>query len=143
MRTFIFTTILMGFFFQFANNLGAQNVGINMEVPLGKLHIKGSDDVSQLIIDADTTQGNSNPLLKFRNSDGTDLLWIHSDHPFNTYIGLYTGGLNNGGLNNTFIGSNAGYSNTTAGENTAIGKESLYSNLSGSNATAVGYGAMQ
>ena len=29
----------------------SQNVGINTTTPLGKLHVKGSSDVSQLIID--------------------------------------------------------------------------------------------
>ncbi|MBK8830534.1 MAG: hypothetical protein IPN60_06705 [Saprospiraceae bacterium] len=39
----------------------AQNVGINTITPLGKLHVKGAEDISQLIIDADTLQGNQNP----------------------------------------------------------------------------------
>jgi len=121
----------------------AQNIGISTATPAGKFHIKGTEDVSQFVIDANATQANTNPLLKFRKSDGTDLLWIHSDNPLNTFIGLNAGRVNNGGLNNTFLGNNAGYSNITAGKNTAIGKEALYSNVAGSNSTAIGYNAMQ
>src|SRR4026209_645171 len=94
----------------------SQNIGINISAPLGKLHVKGDADVSQLIIDANSTQGNLNPLIKLRKSDGTDLMWIHSDHTDNTFIGLNSGRVNNssgGAIYNTFMGSRAGFSNTT------------------------------
>ena len=52
----------------------AQNIGVGIASPTGKLHIKGAADVPQLIIDANTTQSNTQPLVKLRNSAGTDLL---------------------------------------------------------------------
>jgi len=102
--------------FLFASSSNAQNVGIGVSDPAAKFHIKGSADSSQLFIDAHSTQSNSNPLIKLRNSNGTDLLWIHSDHTSNSFFGLSSGRINNavgGGINNTFTGSSAGYSNTT------------------------------
>ena len=106
-----------------------QNVGINILEPSGKLHIKGSENISQLIIDADTNQNNMNPLIKLRKSDGTELMWLHSDHASNAFIGLNAGRVNNaagGGLNNTFLGAGAGYSNTMNSQNVAVGNQSLY-----------------
>ena len=47
----------------FTCQLRAQNVGIGITTPLGKLHIKGSVDASQLIIDANATQSNIQPLI--------------------------------------------------------------------------------
>ena len=71
-----------------------QNVGVGLLSPAGKLHIKGSADVSQLILDANSTQSNTMPLLKLRNSFGNDLLWINSDNAANTFIGLNAGRVN-------------------------------------------------
>ncbi|MGB4850614.1 MAG: tail fiber domain-containing protein [Saprospiraceae bacterium] len=113
------------------------NIGINTSSPEGKLHIRGSADASQLVIDADITQSNSNPLIKLRSSDGADLLSIHSDNNTNTFVGLNTGSVNDG-QDNTFIGSNAGYSNITGRDNTATGMFSLYSNTNGQDNTATG-----
>src|SRR5215203_301612 len=118
--------------------VAAQNVGIGTATPAGRLHVTGSADVPQLVIDANTTQGNANPLLKLRNSGGSDLLWIHSDNPFNTFIGLNAGRVNTG-INNTFIGSSAGYSNTAGRFNTAIGRAALYTNAVQDYNTAIGY----
>jgi trimeric autotransporter adhesin len=138
------------------------NIGIGTAAPSAKLHIKGSADTSQLIIDAFSTQGNTRPLIKLRKSNGTDLLWIHSDDPLNTFIGLSAGRANNaagGGIYNTFSGRNSGYSNTTGTNNNAygfqslysntigsqnigIGLNALYSNVAGNNAVAIGYNAM-
>jgi len=122
------------------------NVGVNTTTPAGKLHVKGSADASQLIIDANASQSNTNPLLKLRSSNSTDLLWIHSDNPFNTFIGLNSGSVNNatgGGLYNTFIGRDAGNNNTTGYSNTANGSLALKLNTSGLGNTAHGTGALQ
>lgn len=64
----------------------AQNVGIGTATPAARLHIKGNADTSQLVIDAHNTQDNKRPLIR-RKSDGTDLLWIHSDDSTNIFIG--------------------------------------------------------
>ena len=93
----------------------AQNVGIGTITPVSKLHIKGTADTTQLIIDANSTQSNTNPLIKLRNSSGTELIRIHSDDTSNIFFGRNAGRMNNaigGGAFNTFIGSNAGNSNT-------------------------------
>lgn len=123
----------------------SQNVGIGTTAPESKLHIKGSVDTSQLIIDANVTQSNTHPLIRLRNASGIDLLHIHSDDRNNAFFGVYAGSLNNaagGGVNNSFIGSVAGYLNSTGHNNTANGAAALYYNTTGSNNTANGYEAL-
>ena len=124
----------------------SQNVGIGTVLPAAKLHIKGSADTSQLIIEANGTQSNTKPLLKLRNSTGADLLWIHSDNSLNSFVGYNTGrfnNANNGATGNSFFGSHAADSTTSGANNTAIGMEALQSNTAGNNATAIGYQAMR
>jgi trimeric autotransporter adhesin len=148
--------------FLFVAGVDAQNTGIGTNLPKGKLHIKGTADTSQLVVDANSTQSNTSPLIRLRNAAGADLLHIHSDNFTNIFIGLTAGKLNNaagGALGNTFVGAQAGSSNTTGfsltgigtyallnnitgGENTAIGPSTLYSNTSGSYNTAIGRGAL-
>ncbi|MEO7266194.1 MAG: tail fiber domain-containing protein [Ferruginibacter sp.] len=123
----------------------AQNVGIGTPTPQARLHIKGNADTSQLLIDAHSTQGNLRPLIRLRKSDGSDLLWIHSDDSSNIFIGKNAGRVNNragGGINNTFIGSGAGFFNTTGISNTANGIYSLRSNSTGNYNTAQGVQAL-
>jgi hypothetical protein len=124
----------------------SQNLGIGITTPAAKLHIKGSTDTSQLVIDAYAGQSNSNPLIKLRNSNGIELLRIHSDDPTNIFIGQFAGRVNNaninGGIFNTFIGSGSGYSNISGYWNTATGRNALYSNTVGFNNTALGVSAL-
>jgi hypothetical protein len=127
------------------SNVFAQNVGINTLSPAGKLHIKGSDDVSQLIIDAHTTHSNTSPLFKLRKSSGTDLLWINADTSLNTFVGIFAGRVNNapgGGVFNTYTGSHAGFSNTTGNSNSGFGANSLFLNVTGSFNSAHGLNAL-
>ena len=125
----------------FCNGL-AQNTGVGITTPIGKLHLKGSANNSQLLVDGFTSQTNTSPLIRLRNNTGTDLLWIHSDDNFNVFMGRNAGRVNNGGTDaNVFMGSDAGYSNTTGANNTAIGTEALYSNISASRNTAIGHRA--
>jgi len=125
-----------------ANGLFAQNVGIGTTTPTSKLHIKGGENLTQLTIDANSTQSNSSaPLIRLRASDGTDLMWIHSDNIFNTFIGRNAGRSNNAannGVANTFIGSSAGFSNVNGYQNTATGESALFYNVSGTVNTANG-----
>jgi len=122
------------------------NTGIGTIAPKGKLHVKGNADASQLIIDANATQSNTQPLIRLRNSAGTDLLHIHSDDPSNIFIGLNSGRVNTlyqgQGIANTFIGSNSGAANTYGNYNTATGYDALYSNNQGYSNTASGYFAL-
>ena len=122
--------------------LQAQNVGIGTSTPEAKLHIKGSSDISQLIIDGNPIQTNIQPLIRLRNGAGADLLHIHADTEFNVFIGINAGRVNDapgGGLFNTLIGSNSGYFNTTGARNTSLGRAALYQNTSGSYNTALGF----
>jgi len=107
-------------------------------------------NVSQLVIKANASQTNTNPLAIFYKSDGTtELLRIHSDNTNNLFIGLNAGRVNsqagggNNGLYNTFIGSNAGYANTTGAWNTALGTYALYTNTTGEDNTAIGFDALK
>ncbi|HZV69690.1 MAG TPA: tail fiber domain-containing protein [Saprospiraceae bacterium] len=122
-----------------------QNVGIGITSPAAKLHIKGSANVSQLIIDAHSSQSNTSPLLKLRNSSGSDLLWIQSDTALNTFIGIYAGRVNNaigGGVFNTYSGSHAGYSCTTGNSNSGFGANSLFLNTTGNFNSAHGLNSL-
>ncbi|HZV69688.1 MAG TPA: hypothetical protein VFG10_09095 [Saprospiraceae bacterium] len=127
-------------------NVFPQNVGVGTILPAGKLHVKGSANNSQLVIDANSTQANTFPLIKLRNSLGSDLLWIHADDTSNVFIGLHAGRandlLNGQGTFNTFIGSNTGFSNTSGPFNTAFGSRALYSNQFGGYNTASGTDAL-
>lgn len=122
------------------------NVGINTASPESKLHIKGSADTRQLIIDADSAQSNTNPLIQLRDDKGEELMWIHSDHPTNLFMGVGAGRVNNGGTDggtsNIFIGGFAGNHNTTGSQNSALGYGALNANVSGSSNTASGFGAL-
>ena len=121
------------------NNGG--DIGINTTTPSGKLHIKGNANASQLVIDANSSQSNTNPLIRLRNSSGTDLLHIHSDGVGNTFVGLNAGRLNgfvNSTFGNTYIGYNAAFNNTIGGGNTVVGAGSLYSSNTGGFNTALG-----
>jgi len=125
--------------------LSTGNVGIGTLSPAGMLHVKGNTDVSQLIIDANSTQSSTHPLIKLRNSSGTDLMWIHSDDLTNSFVGSNAGRVNNaasGGIYNTFTGSKAGYSNTTGSGNSANGYQALFSNTTGNYNTANGVQAL-
>ncbi len=120
--------------------LDAQNIGIGTTTPQGKLHIKGSADTSQLVIDANALQSNLQPLIRLRNSSGIDFMHIHSDNISSTFVGLNAGRVNNagfGGEGNTFIGSGSGYANTSGRYNTTNGYHALYSSTLGSNNPAM------
>lgn len=125
----------------------SQNIGIGTLSPAGKLHVKGSADTSQLIIDASSAQTNSHPLIRLRNAAGVDLLQIHSDDTTNVFIGIRSGHVNNlttgiTGKDNTFIGNHAGSFNTTGDANTANGYEALSFNTTGDYNTATGTSAL-
>ena len=129
------------------NGVFTGNVGVGTTSPSYKLYVKGTTNASQLVIDAYSTQSNSQPLIRLRNSAGTDLLHIHSDDPSNIFIGLNAGKSNflsaqGTGLANTFVGSNSGAANTTGNYNTATGYDALYSNNQGYSNTASGYFAL-
>ncbi len=125
----------------------AGNVGIGTTASAAKLEIDGSADSTQLIVKANSTQSNTNPLIKLQNSAGTDLAWLSSDNANNIFLGYEAGRSNtvttgSYGLNNTFIGSGAGRTNTTGFANTATGLRSLYANTTGNYNVANGVAAL-
>lgn len=138
-----FSGLIFLLFLLITNVSGQNNVGVGILAPVGKLHVKGTANVSQLIIDCNSSQSNSNPIIRLRSSSGNDLLWIHSDSPTNTFIGLNSGRVNGSGEHNTALGSGSLYSNNSGNNNTAIGSNSLYSNSSGTSNTACGRYAMR
>lgn len=125
-------------------NTGKMAYGAGSFTPAGWFHIKGRNNETQLIIDAAVGQSSSNPLLLLRDNAGTSLLWLNSDHPTNTFLGLSAGAANNStsltseGKFNTFIGRAAGLNNTFGAYNTALGDQSLSANENGTFNTAIG-----
>ncbi|CAN5820356.1 hypothetical protein BH11BAC3_BH11BAC3_29670 [soil metagenome] len=123
----------------------SQNVGIGTNSPGSKLHIRGNADASQLTIDANSTQSNSHPLIRLRNSAGSDLLHIHADDTTNIFIGFNAAknySVTAAIKNNIFIGNYAGFYNTSGYYNTVVGSKALSTNTSGHGNTAYGFQAL-
>lgn len=123
---------------------GKMAYGASSFTPAGWFHIKGRNNETQLIIDAAAGQSTSNPLLLLRDNGGNSLLWLNSDHPTNTFLGLSAGAANNAtsttseGKFNTFVGRAAGFNNFSGAYNTALGNQSLLANENGTFNTAIG-----
>jgi len=114
------------------------SVGIGTTSPSGKLHVVGGADTSQLIINANSTQSSSQPLIMLRNSSGSEISRIHaSDNT--TFFAGYNAGPYNTGTVNTFVGAQAGHSNTSGSGVTAFGYNALGSTTTTNWNTAVGY----
>ncbi len=144
-RYILIRLVFTSFFAHVTILICAQNVGVGLLTPAGKLHVKGSADMSQLIIDANSTQTNLKPLIRLRKSDGTNLMWIHSDDSTNVFLGFKAGRSNvigPQGVSNTFIGSRAGYSNTNGRDNTIVGTNAFFFNTKASQNTVVGTNAL-
>lgn len=121
------------------NNGG--NVGINTTSPSAKLHVKGTSDVSQLILEANATQSNAHPLLLLKSQSGDELISLHSNHPTNIFLGVGAGATGNqtvAGSDNIFIGYNVGNKNTDGFSNVGVGPQSLANNTSGFGNIAIG-----
>ena len=119
----------------------SQKVGIGTSTPQGELHIKGTENLSQLCIDADTNQNNLTPMIRLRKSNGTDVMWITSHHASSIFIGV-NAGRNNETISNIFIGEEAGYTGVNCIQNIGIGNNALRANVAHSN-TAIGYHSLQ
>ncbi|HXR81518.1 MAG TPA: hypothetical protein VN763_11390, partial [Saprospiraceae bacterium] len=69
----LFRSGLLLYLFISTGDACAQNkIGLGIPNPVARLHVKGVDNIMQFCIDADTTQSNSNPLIKLRKYDGSD-----------------------------------------------------------------------
>lgn len=100
----------------------AQNVGIGTTSPVGKLHITGTQDTAQLVIQAFSTQSPSKPLVKFLAADGSSLMNINAFND-NIYLGKNNGFSTSTGYKNILIGKDAGAGITTGYLNYLIGDE--------------------
>ncbi|GIW60433.1 MAG: hypothetical protein KatS3mg087_1499 [Patescibacteria group bacterium] len=125
------------------------NIGIGTTAPgTSRLVVAGDTNTTQVVIRANSTQSNTNPLIQLQSSSGTPLMSITSDNQTNTFIGYLAGAANTyvapaTGAHNTFIGYLAGSSNTTGNYNTALGSTALISNTTGSQNVALGYFALR
>lgn len=129
----------------------------------GSLTVGSAVNTEQLIIKANASQTNANPLIFMEKANGEDLLAIHSDDYRNIFIGLNAGsanavsgtdGINNlfigyeagedntSGMSNVFIGYQAGQENVGADSNLGIGTSALRSNISGTANMAIGSNAL-
>ncbi|MEO6405694.1 MAG: tail fiber domain-containing protein [Ferruginibacter sp.] len=82
----------------------AQDVaGIGTLTALGKLHVKGTNDTAQLVIQAFTPQSPQQSLLRFIRSNGDSLLSLHSFSD-NIWMGKYIGTISTRGYKNIYLG---------------------------------------
>ena len=137
---------LLFFITGFYCRLQSQNIGVGTLSPKARLHIKGSNDTTQLILEAYTSQSGLHPLIELRNADGLELMRIHADHPSNMFAGWHTGISNSvsalRGINNEFTGSQACVGNTIGYKNSATGYRALFTNTEGYENAASGYQAL-
>ncbi len=138
MKLFLSLVFLVPFFSP------AQNVGIGTDIPTGKLQIKGTADISQLVVEANIVQSNNQPLLLFTKG-GSSILSINSDKPTNVFVGYLAGNADGTNLSfkNTFVGGRAGMLTNNGYANTAVGYASLNNNTSGYFLTAIGNDALK
>lgn len=121
----------------------AQNIGIGTAAPAARLHIKGTQDSAQLLIDHANTQSITTPAIKIRRADGTELFWLNANERSSLYLGYNTAANIDGygSTQNTVVGTEAASGTTFGFNGTAIGYRALY-NAIGSYNTAVGNQAM-
>ena len=140
-------------YFTIAENGGASRLtmdtngrfGFGTTTPDALMHIYGSSDAPQVVVQANSTQDLSNPLIQFRNSNGTVIGGITTNATTNIFAGLSAGESVSSGDNNSFFGSESGMFVTTGDENTAVGSQALngnWDNISGSYNTAIGSESM-
>lgn len=113
----------------------------------GAVTIDGSADTNQLVIQANATQANSNPLILLEANGGTDIMSITSDHVSNIFIGIGAGNDNSvagaDGVENIFIGQLAGTANIIGASNVVIGQNAFITSSSGDKNTVIGCNALQ
>jgi hypothetical protein len=116
-------------------------VGISDPSAAGKLFLKGFSNFPQVIIQANSSQSNTNPLIQLKSYNDAILGTIHTNDASNLFMGIDAGQVNTG-LNNIGIGASALRYNTTGHHNIAINVNSLYWNSTGSYNIGVGESAL-
>lgn len=125
------------------------NVGIGLTSPGAKLHIKGSADDQQLIIQANATQTAN--ILEVQDSSANVLAGVDERGVLfcdggtaatNTFIGGNTGSLASTGANNAAMGESSSVSLIGGTANMAFGAWSLNAATEGDNNVAIGYAAL-
>lgn len=118
------------------------NIGIGISSSFGaKFQIKASSDITQFAITAFSGQTSANPLMKFLQPDGSELMRINSDHWRNVFLGWEAGVHNDAGggaIYNTGLGSDALGNNSIGSDNTAVGRSSMNQGTTASANTAIG-----
>lgn len=102
----------------------AQHVGVGVSTTLGMLHIKGTHDSAQLVVQAFNNQSPQKPLMNLIAPGGTPLLSLQAFNE-NVWVGKNIGQVTTTGYKNIFIGTNidiqptttAPYQNVFIGEN--------------------------
>lgn len=104
--------------------------------------IIGSDDQSQLIVQANATQ--TSPLIVARASDGTTELFRIDTGPDtgSLFTGFQSGAAVTSGTSNTGYGFSALQAVSTGDQNTAFGSAALTANIGGGSNAAFGLGAL-
>lgn len=127
----------------YIQNTFAQNIGIGTTAPAARLHIKGTQDSAQLLIDQANSQSINTPAIKIRRADGLEVFWLNANERSSLYLGYNTAANIDGygSTQNTVVGTEAAYGTTFGFNGTAIGYRALY-NAIGSYNTAVGNQAM-
>ena len=102
-----------------------------------RIAIIGTADEEQILIRANATQSNSNPLIKVENSAGSELFSLRAQNSSSFFLGVGAGSAISSGTANTGIGVSTLANVTTQTENTAIGAYVLQSSVTVGN-TGVG-----
>jgi hypothetical protein len=109
----------------------------------GSLILQGKSDVEQLVVQANASQSNANPMIELRNSVGTPIGTIHTDRSTNFFAGVGAGASNTSGTNCIFIGELAGNTNQTGKNNVVVGRAAYYLGTDADSVVAVGLNACQ
>ncbi len=108
----------------------------------GQTILGSGSDQTQVIIQANSSQSTSHPLLEFQHSDGSEMARINiTDNGDFFWGGLSGSSLSGGYGSNTGIGNGALMGITSGGYNTAIGSSTLANLTTGVANIAIGSGA--
>lgn len=130
--------------------------GVNATTSSAQFFIKGNKDIPQLVINANSTQSTSSPIILVRDSSNSELFRISASNNNNFFAGLNAGAFANGNYV-TAVGSGAaataknvnnitalGYQSlalVTTQQNTGVGAQALTNLVTGTDNVGLGYSA--